>query len=77
VGEAVRRATSVAGVSRADALAALTQAIQTDVNRVLDDMATERRRLDAAVDSEAELERLNTACDGRAAGSMGNPTISQ
>jgi hypothetical protein len=77
VGEAVRRATSVAGVSRADALAALTRAIQTDVNRVFDDMATERHRLDAAVDSEAELERLKTACDGRAAGSMGNPTISQ
>jgi hypothetical protein len=77
VREAVRRATSVAGVSRADALAALTSAIQTDVNRVLDNMATERRRLDAAIDSEAELERLKTACDGRAAGSMGNPTISQ
>jgi hypothetical protein len=77
VREAVRRATSVAGVSRSDALAALTRAIQTDVNRVLDDMATERRRLDAAVDSEAELERLSTACDGRAAASMGNPTISK
>jgi hypothetical protein len=77
VREAVRRATSFAGVSRADALAVLTRAIQTDVNRVLDDMATERRRLDAAIDSDAELERLKTACDGRAAGSMGNPTISQ
>ena len=75
--EAVRRATSVAGVSRADALAALTRAIQTDVNRVLDEMATEHRRLDAAVDSEAELEWLKTACDGRAAGSMGNSTTSQ
>jgi hypothetical protein len=75
--EAVRHATSVAGVSRAAALAALTWAIQTDVNRVLDEMATERRRLDAAVDSDAELERLKTACDGRAAGSMGNSTTSQ
>jgi hypothetical protein len=77
VREAVHRASSVAGVSRADALAALTQAIQSGVNRVLDDIETERRRLDATVDSKSELERLKTACGGRAAGSMEDPTISQ
>jgi len=77
VGAAVRRATSVAGVSRADVLAVLTQAIQSAVNRLLDEMETERRHLDAVVDNETELERLKTACDGRAAGLTENPTVSQ
>jgi hypothetical protein len=77
VGVAVRRATWVAGVSRADALATLTQAIQSEVNRLVDEMETERSHLDAAVDSEAELERLETACGGRAAGLIENPAVAQ
>jgi hypothetical protein len=64
--EAVRASTAAASGSRPDALARLTTGIQTAVNRVFDDMATERRRLDAAVDSPAELERLKTGCKGRA-----------
>ena len=45
----------------------LTTEIRTAVDQVFDDMATERRRLDTAVDSAAEVERLKTGCKGRAA----------
>src|ERR1700730_8959495 len=54
------------GYSSPGALAILTAGIQTAVDRVFDDMVTERRRLDAAVDSAAELERLKTGCEGPA-----------
>ena len=64
---AVRANTIAASDSRMNALALLTTGIQTAVNRVFDEMATERRRLDAAVDSPAELEQLRTGCEGRAA----------
>jgi hypothetical protein len=64
--EAVRANTTAASDSRLDALARLTTGIQTAVDRVFDDMVTERRRLDAAVDSAAERERLKTGCEGRA-----------
>jgi hypothetical protein len=63
---AVRANTIVASASRLDALAILTTGIQTGVDRVFDDMVTERRRLDAAVDSTSDLERLKTGCEGRA-----------
>ena len=64
---AVRANTIAASDSRMNALALLTTGIQTAVNRVFDEMATERRHLDAAVDSPAELEQLKTGCEGRAA----------
>jgi hypothetical protein len=64
--EVVRRGTSTASGSRPDALAALTAGIQTVVDQVFDEMARELRRLDAAVDSPAELGRLKTGCEGRA-----------
>ena len=63
---AVRANTTTASASRLDALARLTTGLQTAVDRVFDDMVTERGRLDAAVDSAAELERLKTGCEGRA-----------
>ena len=47
-----------------------TTGIQTAVTLVFDEMATERRRLDASVDSSAELEQLKTGCEGRAAALM-------
>jgi hypothetical protein len=58
--QAVRANTTTASDSRLDALAILTTEIRTAVDRVFDDMVTERRRLDAAVDSAAELDRLKT-----------------
>jgi hypothetical protein len=64
--QAVRANTTAASDLRPGALAILTAGIQTAVDRVFDDMVTERRRLDAAVDSAAELERLKTGCEGRA-----------
>jgi hypothetical protein len=70
---AVDHDTVAPGGSRAEALDGLTAAIQTAVEHTLDDMAIERRSLDAAVDSPAELERLKTGCDGRAGRWMSNP----
>jgi len=64
---AVRANTIAASDSRLHALALLTTGIQTAIDQVFDEMATERRRLDAAVDSPAELEHLKTGCEGRAA----------
>jgi hypothetical protein len=64
---AVRVNTIAANDSRLHALALLTTGIQTAVDQVFNDMAIERRRLDAAVDSPAELEQLKTGCEGRAA----------
>jgi hypothetical protein len=64
--EAARANTAVAIDSRLDALAMLTAGIQAAVDRVFDHMVSDRRRLDAAVDSPAELERLKTGCEGRA-----------
>jgi len=64
---AVRANTIAASDSRLNALALLTKGIQTAVDQVFDEMTTERRRLDAAVDSPAELEQLRTGCEGRAA----------
>ena len=64
---AVRANTIAASDSRLNALALLTKGIQTAVDQVFDEMTTERRRLDAAVDSPAELEQLKTGCEGRAA----------
>jgi hypothetical protein len=64
--QAVRANTTTASASRLDALARLTTGLQTAVDQVFDDMATERHHLDVAVDSAAELERLKTGCDGRA-----------
>jgi hypothetical protein len=64
--QAVRANTTAASDSRPDALAILTAGIQTAVDRVFDDMVTERRRLDDTVDGAAELERLKTGCEGRA-----------
>jgi hypothetical protein len=52
--------------SRMKALAGLTIGIQAAIERVLDQMDTERRQLDGAVDTPAELERLEHACEGRA-----------
>ncbi len=37
------------------------------VNRALDDMTAGRERLDAEVNSTAEIEHLRTSCEGRAA----------
>lgn len=65
--EAVRANTAAASDSRPDALARLTTWVQTAVDQVFDDMVTERRRLYAVVDSPAELDRLKTGCEGRAA----------
>jgi hypothetical protein len=64
---AVRANTIAASDSRLHALAVLTTGIRSAVDQVFDVMATERRRLDAAVDSPAELEQLKTGCEGRAA----------
>jgi hypothetical protein len=64
---AIRQVTPSAGASRTDVMATLTAAIQAAVEHVLDDMTTVRERLDAEVDSPAELDRLKTSCDGRAA----------
>jgi hypothetical protein len=64
--QAVRANTTATSDSRPDALAIFTTGIRTAVDRVFDDMVAERRRLDAAVDSAAELERLETGCEGRA-----------
>jgi len=64
---AVRANTIAASDSCVHALAVLTAGIQTAVDQVFNHMATERRRLDAAVDSPAELEQLKTGCEGRAA----------
>ena len=64
--QAVRANTTTASASRLDALARLTTGLQTAVDQVFDDMATERHHLDVAVDSAAELERLKTGCEGRA-----------
>jgi len=64
---AVRANTIAASDSRLHALAVLTTGIQSAVDQVFDEMATERRRLDAAVDSPAELKQLKTGCEGRAA----------
>jgi hypothetical protein len=36
-------------------------------NRALDDMTVVRERLDAEVDSPAEIEHLRTSCEERAA----------
>ena len=63
--EAVGASTATVSDSRPAALAALTRRIQTAIDRVFGDMETERDRLDAVVDSTAELERLKTACGGR------------
>jgi hypothetical protein len=65
--EAVRANPAAARASRPDALAILTTRIRTAIDQVFEDIAAERRRLDAAVDSPAELERLKTGCEGRAA----------
>src|SRR5580704_5132048 len=73
--QAVRANTTTASASRLDALARLTTGLQTAVDQVFDDMATERHHLDVAVDSAAELERLKTGCDGRA--SRGPPAPPQ
>lgn len=64
--EAVHANTTAASASRPAALAVLTRGIQSAVDQVLDNVATERRRFDAAVNSAAELERLKTGCEGRA-----------
>jgi len=64
--EALRRATTDANASRAEALATLTREIQMGVNRALDDMTAVRERLDAEIDSPAEIEHLRTSCEGRA-----------
>src|ERR1700738_692298 len=45
ISEAARAKTAAASDSRLDALVMLTKAIQTAVDRVFDDMVTERRRL--------------------------------
>src|SRR5262249_23741860 len=63
--EAVRANTAAASGSRLAALAFFTMGLRRGVDQALDDMAIERRRSDAAVNSAAELERLNTGCDGR------------
>ena len=56
-----------ANTSRADALATFTAEIQRAVNRYLDDMTAVRERLDAEINSPAEIERLRTSCKGRPA----------
>jgi hypothetical protein len=63
--DAVRANTATASDSAWTALAILTRGVRTAVDRVFGDMETERGRLDAAVDSTTELERLKTACGGR------------
>ena len=60
-----------------DALSVLTAEIRTAANGALDEMEAARERLDDALDNPAELERLNTACGGRAARPPGDATISQ
>ena len=74
---AVTRATREAAPTRSDAIARLTAAIQSSVNEALDEMTAARQRLDAEVDGPAELDRLKTACGGRAAQPVGDGTISQ
>ena len=64
--DAVRRATSDAKASRTDALATLTEEIQRGVDRRLDDMTAFRERLDAEINSPAEIEHMKTSCEGRA-----------
>jgi hypothetical protein len=66
VREAVHRAATIPGSSRASALATLTAEIQSGVNHVLDDMATVRKQLDAKVDDPDEIARLKTECGGAA-----------
>jgi hypothetical protein len=73
--EAARANTTTASDSRPNALATLTTGIRTAVDQVFDAMATERRRLDVAVDSPAELQRLKTDCGGRAARSVPRNTL--
>jgi hypothetical protein len=51
----------------AEDLATLTGEIQLGGNRALDDMTVVRERLDAEVDSPAEIEHLRTSCEERAA----------
>jgi hypothetical protein len=65
--QAVRANAATASASRQDALAMLTTGIRTAIDQEFDNMAIERRRLDAAVGGPAELERLKTGCGGRAA----------
>jgi hypothetical protein len=66
VQDALRHATSDANASRAEALATLTGEIQMGVNRALDDVTTVRERLDAEINSKAEIEHLRTSCEARA-----------
>jgi hypothetical protein len=74
---AVRRATREAASARSDAIARLTAAIQSSVNDALDEMTAAREKLDAEIDGSAELDRLKTACGGRAAQPVKDGTISQ
>jgi hypothetical protein len=52
--------------SGTEALAAFTKETQSIIEQVLDQIDAERARLNAAVDTPDELERLRHACDGRA-----------
>ena len=74
---AIDRGTKNAGKTAGDALSVLTAEIQTAANGALDEMAAARKRLDDAIDNPAEVERLNTACGGRAAQPPGGAAISQ
>jgi hypothetical protein len=55
-----------ARASGADALAAFTKALQASVEELLNKIEAERARLNGAVDTPDELDRLRRACQGRA-----------
>ena len=74
---AIDRGTRNVSKTSGDALSVLTAEIRTAANGALDEMEAARKRLDDAIDNPAELERLNTACGGRAARPPGDATISQ
>ena len=62
---AVRRDMSTSSDTAEDAVATLSKGVVAAVHQLFDEMTAARVRLDAAIDSPAELNRLGTVC-GRA-----------
>jgi len=63
---AIRDNPSDSKPSAAEALSALKKLIKSAIERVLDQIDTERARLNLAVDTSVEFEQLSHACEGRA-----------